>query len=113
MDSLDARDCIRHSKSAGYGQVVEINRPISRVEPLPTRHAGVILFPVEVSYSASEPVGTLKCRRHFEYTRVRFEDTLQSDLLRAIRRHRRPAEHHNTRERKRAEISRLCWENNT
>src|SRR5215472_14570814 len=40
--------------------------------------------------------------------RVRFEDTLQSDLLRAIRRHRRPAEHYNTRERKRAEISRLC-----
>src|SRR6516164_6409714 len=39
--------------------------------------------------------------------RVRFEYALQSDLLRAIRRHRRTAEDHYTREPKRAEISRL------
>src|SRR5215813_6911990 len=39
--------------------------------------------------------------------RERFEYALQSDLLRAIRRHRRTAEDHYTREPKRAEISRL------
>ena len=34
--------------SADDSSLVENNRPISRVERLPTRHAGIILFPVEV-----------------------------------------------------------------
>jgi len=74
------------------------------VELLPKRHAGIILFQEKLSYSASDPVRKVKMHPTL---RVPVDHALQSDLLRAIRRHRRTAEDYYTRELKRAEIGRL------